>query len=207
MSQAEDVVHGHLCACRAQRVGNGAFYVMGDNGTEAHTLQSCRRTMRVDRIGDTSLDIRFEPLAAIAMQVVLINGVVYDRRGLAHRMRWEVEPMGKVRMTQSDKWKVGEKARPCVARYRAYHDALRALGVTIEPGDEIHFHIQMPPSWSKKKRALHDGTPHRQKPDIDNLVGGLLDGVLEEDKGIDRLGETSKSWTAKPSSIIIIRRI
>lgn len=206
MSQAEDVVHGPICACRAMRTQQTTHQLHPTGGTESHSAQSCGRRVRIDRIGDTSVNVNIESLRGMQMPVVLINGLPYEAHGPRQRMRWEVEPMGKVRMTQSDKWKVGEKARPCVKRYRAYHDALRALGVTVEPGDGIHFHIQMPPSWSKKKRALHDGTPHRQKPDIDNLIGGLLDGVLDEDKGIDRLGETSKSWTAKPSSIIIIRR-
>lgn len=121
------------------------------------------------------------------------------------RFHWVVDPVGKVRMTQSDKWKVGDKARPAVKRYRAYKDALRELGATLEPGDELHFHIQMPPSWSKKKRAAHAGQPHTQRPDLTNLVGGYEDAVLAEDKGIWCLGATSKRWTTKPSSIIIIR--
>lgn len=180
-------------------------HIMGTE-REYHARHACAQLVRINRFAETAVDLQIESLRGLQMPVVLINGLPYEAHAARQRMRWEVEPMGKVRMTQSDKWKVGAKARPCVKRYRAYHDALRALGVTVEPGDELHFHIQMPPSWSNKKRALHDGTPHRQKPDIDNLVGGLLDGVLEEDKGIDRLGETSKSWTAKPSSIIIIRR-
>src|SRR5690242_5545197 len=94
------------------------------------------------------------------------------------RFVWNVAPVGKVRMTQSDKW----KKRKCVVAYRAYHDELRELGVTLEPGDEVHFHIQMPLSWSLKKREAMHGMPHDQKPDLDNLLGGLLDGVLEEDK-------------------------
>lgn len=116
--------------------------------------------------------------------------------------RWTVEPMGKVRMSQRDKW----AKRPVVVRYRAYHDQLREMGVTLEPGDEVHFHIQMPKSWSANRQAKFDATPHRQKPDLDNLLGGLLDAVLEEDKTFWSFGATSKRWTVKPSSIIIIRR-
>jgi len=117
-------------------------------------------------------------------------------------MRWTVEPMGKVRQNRSDVW----KKRPCVVRYRAYHDQLREMGVTLEPGDEVHFHLTMPASWSAKRRAAHDGAPHQQKPDLDNLLGGLLDGVMQEDKTFWSFGPTSKRWTTKPSSITIIRR-
>lgn len=34
-------------------------------------------------------------------------------------------PIGKPRMTQRDKWRVGPKARPCVQRYRDWADAIR----------------------------------------------------------------------------------
>lgn len=204
MSQAEDVVHGRICACHTMRTDT-TTHVMNPLGAESHAPLFCTRRVHINALANT-VDIHIESLRGLNLPVVFVNGLPFDARAPTKRMAWTVEPMGKVRMTQSDKWKVGAKARPCVKRYRLYHDLLRALGVTVEPGDELHFHIRMPPSWSKKKRALHDGAPHKQKPDIDNLVGGLLDGVLEEDKGIDRLGATSKRWTSKSSSIIIIRR-
>jgi hypothetical protein len=117
------------------------------------------------------------------------------------RFVYRITPIGKVRMSQRDKW----AKRPCVLRYRAYHDRLRELGATLEPGDGLHFRITMPPSWSAKKRAAYDGQPHTQKPDLTNLMGGYEDGVLEEDKGIWCLGATSKRWTAGESHIIIVR--
>lgn len=115
--------------------------------------------------------------------------------------QWYVEPMGKVRMSQRDKW----AKRPVVVRYRAYHDRLRELGVTLEPGDGVHFYIQVPQSWSMKKKHEHDLRPHQQKPDLDNLLGGLLDAVLPEDKTFWSFGRTSKRWTIGPSCIIITR--
>jgi Holliday junction resolvase RusA-like endonuclease len=36
----------------------------------------------------------------------------------------------------------------------------------------------MPASWSVKKRDKFRGTPHRQKPDLDNLTKALLDAAL-----------------------------
>ncbi len=124
------------------------------------------------------------------------------REGPPHAWQWLVEPMGKVRMSQRDKW----AKRPVVVRYRAYHDRLRELGVTLVPGDEVHFHISCPESWSEKKRAARNREPHQQKPDLDNLLGGLLDAVLEEDKTFWSFGPTSKRWTSGPSCIIVIRR-
>lgn len=120
-------------------------------------------------------------------------------------LRFDIAPMGKVRMTQSDKWKVGEKARPCVKRYRAYHDALRAAGATLQDGDAVYFYLEMPKSWSAKKRAEMKGQPHRQKPDLDNLLGGLMDGVMDEDKALAHIGNVKKLWH-DTAAIIILRR-
>lgn len=39
------------------------------------------------------------------------------------------------------------------------------------------FQMPVPPSWSKRKKASHIGTPHRQKPDIDNLIKAFLDTI------------------------------
>lgn len=37
--------------------------------------------------------------------------------------------------------------------------------------------FQPPQSWSPKKRAAHMGTPHIQKPDIDNIGKAICDGM------------------------------
>ena len=37
----------------------------------------------------------------------------------------------------------------------------------------------MPPSWSKKKRAALDGQHHTQKPDADNVLKVIKDGLNE----------------------------
>lgn len=81
-------------------------------------------------------------------------------------------------MTQSDKW----KKRKCVVRYREYKDQLRVSGLTVtETGCRLIFIIPMPKSWSKKKRAAMDGQPHLPRPDTDNLLKGLWDGLYGED--------------------------
>lgn len=46
------------------------------------------------------------------------------------------------------------------------------------------------------------GQPHEQKPDIDNLVKGLLDALLKEDKGVHTI-IASKSW-AEHGSITVL---
>ena len=81
-------------------------------------------------------------------------------------------------MTQRDKW----KQRPAVLKYFAYRDFIRLRAGTWSPGGQVWivFFVPMPPSWSKKKRAELAGTPHRQRPDLDNYLKGFLD-CWEED--------------------------
>jgi len=90
------------------------------------------------------------------------------------RKIYKITPTPKPRQTQSDKWRL----RPCVARYRAFADEVRALQIKIpEQGASICFVIPMPKSWSKKKRDSMIGKPHQQKPDVKNLLGALEDAV------------------------------
>lgn len=91
-----------------------------------------------------------------------------------------VTPIAKPRMTQSDKW----KQRPAVMKYRDYKDKLRESGVVATETMWLVFAIPMPQSWSLKKKAAHMSQPHRQKPDIDNLVKGFLDALLVEDEAV-----------------------
>ena len=63
-----------------------------------------------------------------------------------------------------------------------------------EEGAHITFYIQMPTSWSKKKKALYLGTYHKQKPDIDNLGKAIFDSVLKDDSGISDIRMT-KRWS------------
>ncbi|MDG5498947.1 RusA family crossover junction endodeoxyribonuclease [Marinobacter sp. BGYM27] len=86
--------------------------------------------------------------------------------------------MAKPRMTRADKF----KQRTVVLRYRAYKDELRLRRVKVPEGaTHITFVLPMPASWSKKKRETMLGTPHQQRPDVDNLHKGLLDAVFKED--------------------------
>lgn len=102
---------------------------------------------------------------------------------------YNIDPCSAPRMTQSDKW----KKRPCVVKYFAYRDELKRLGVEIPENSLIRFWIPMPPSWSKKKKEDHVSKPHRAKPDIDNLIKGVLDGIYEEDKTVWKIS-AEKVW-------------
>ena len=109
--------------------------------------------------------------------------------------RFLITPVPKPRQTQADKW----KKRPAVMRYRAFADEAR-LKIKTLPAQPIHvvFVLPMPPSWSVRKRVLHNYQPHLQKPDVDNLAKALFDALLPD--GDEKLYDVriSKLWGRKP---------
>ena len=109
-----------------------------------------------------------------------------------------VAPCSKPRMTRADKW----KKRQCVTKFFAFRDAIKLSSIhniALESFD-IEFYIQMPKSWSKKKKELHNGSPHKQRPDLDNYIKAWCDSVFEEDSVVWRF-KASKRWTDKPGHI------
>ena len=109
-----------------------------------------------------------------------------------------VAPCSKPRMTRADKW----KKRPSVVKFFAFRDAVKQSSVhniALESFD-IEFYIQMPKSWSKKKKAKMNGEPHQQRPDLDNYIKAWCDSVFEEDSVVWRF-KASKRWTNKPGHI------
>jgi Holliday junction resolvase RusA-like endonuclease len=52
----------------------------------------------------------------------------------------------------------------------------------------------MPKSWSGRKYSEMLGKPHKQKPDIDNFVKGLMDAMLIDDAGVHTIFAT-KIWS------------
>jgi Holliday junction resolvase RusA-like endonuclease len=111
---------------------------------------------------------------------------------------YDIDPVAKPRMTKSDRW----KKRPATAKYWAFKDKVRQLGIKYDNGYSITFVIPMPKSWSKKKKESMCRKPHQQKPDADNLVKALLDAIFDEDKHIWHLGEIKKIWGGKGAIII-----
>lgn len=102
-------------------------------------------------------------------------------------------------MTQRDKW----MKRPSVLKYHAFKDHCRLLNVTLpEDGYKVIFKIPMPKSWSKKKRAEMIAQPHRQKPDLDNLVKALNDSVHQDDSHVWNI-HAMKEWSEIPMMIIV----
>jgi Holliday junction resolvase RusA-like endonuclease len=92
--------------------------------------------------------------------------------------------MGKVRMSKADRW----RKRPCVMKYWEFKDRLvaQAREQKFELGNILHmeFIIEMPKSWSKKKREAMLMKPHQNKPDIDNICKSVLDCLLDNDSTV-----------------------
>lgn len=104
-------------------------------------------------------------------------------------MFYPIKPIGKPRMTRADSW----KKRPCVLRYWAFKEQVKDSGLVLSDTCKIIFHVQMPPSWSKKRREEFSGKPHQQKPDIDNMLKALFDALYADDAHIWRV-DAEKRW-------------
>ena len=113
-------------------------------------------------------------------------------------LEYLIDPCPKPRMTRSDKW----KKRPEVLRYFAFCDEVRLRKISIPSfGAHVVFIIEMSPSWSQKKQREFDGKPHQNKPDLDNMLKGLLDAVYDEDCTVWQIS-CEKRW-GKVGKIVI----
>jgi Holliday junction resolvase RusA-like endonuclease len=117
----------------------------------------------------------------------------------------KITPIPKPRMTASDRW----SHRKIVDRYFAFKDQISTYCTlhNFKLGDKykVEFMLVMPKSWSEKKRKLYDGKPHKQKPDLDNLLKALNDSLREEDESIHHI-EASKVWWSEGKIIIYNKR-
>jgi Holliday junction resolvase RusA-like endonuclease len=109
-------------------------------------------------------------------------------------LRLDVEPIGKPRMTQRDKW----MKRPPVVRYHLYCQHLALLcnecNYKVEETLSLTFVLTMPKSWSNKKRLSMDGKPHQSKPDLDNLIKAFKDALCEDDSFVHTYEKITKVW-------------
>ena len=84
------------------------------------------------------------------------------------------------------------KARPRVTEngtympkaYQKQVDALRWAFGSV-PSGLVHVSVtavrQVPKSWSKAKQAAAHGSYAKPKPDVDNIVGAVMDALFEDD--------------------------
>lgn len=109
--------------------------------------------------------------------------------------------VAKPRMTRSDKW----KKRPATTNYWRFKDDLifltRKAGYELSKKLFVVFLVQMPESWSEKKKKLMDGTRHEPKPDADNFCKSVMDCLKPSDDSMITPICGHKKW-ARNSGII-----
>jgi len=127
---------------------------------------------------------------------------------------FDIIPIGKPRMTQSDKWKTNpdhpdpnKRKREVIVRYHAWQDILRyqaeQVGFELKIPYEAVYFMPMPKSWSKKKKEKHIGMPHKNKSDIDNISKGIFDTLHSKDQEI--WSEDVKKIWAYNGSIVVFQ--
>ena len=57
----------------------------------------------------------------------------------------------------------------------------------------VEFVMPMPQSWSNRQKKQMNGKPHKQTPDLSNLLKSLEDALRKEDKEIWDV-HASKRW-------------
>ena len=88
-----------------------------------------------------------------------------------------VQPIPYARMTRFSKWNKQSKK---YTQYKQYIQLMvKKEKFELSNRLSINFYIPMAKSWTKKKRFQMAYEPHQQKPDLDNLVKGLLDSLFQ----------------------------
>ena len=113
-----------------------------------------------------------------------------------------IDIMAKPRMTRRDKF---PPPRPCVKKYWKFKDELIACaekeGFVL--GDKVYmeFHLPMPKSWSKKKKAQMSGEFHMSKPDLDNMIKSVGDCLKKDDQTIHEI--IAKKFCSEESTLVL----
>ena len=110
-------------------------------------------------------------------------------------------PVPAPRMVRSDKY----RKRPSVMRYFAFRNELvlqaNLQKYIFQSPLIIKFYIQMPFSWSVKKRSRLENTLHTSKPDLDNLIKSFMDGLSSSDQNISII-HAAKYWSSSNKIIV-----
>jgi len=113
-------------------------------------------------------------------------------------MKFQINPFPAVRVN----WK-GGRFMPRAIKYHNNIQQLRSMILNpleimqslIKWNYRLEFIIEMPKSWSKKKKKEMEWQPHRQTPDIDNLFKAFTDTVFyKQDNYNDKEIYTIKAY-------------
>lgn len=125
---------------------------------------------------------------------------------------FDIVPMGAVRMTKSDTWKLNpnhtdpyKRQRPAVTKYFAFKTllTLQANQMEYKLGrwlDAVYL-VPMPNSWSKKKKEKMNRLPCETKPDTDNITKAIKDTLKNNDADV-WWEKAEKRWSYNGSIII-----
>lgn len=119
--------------------------------------------------------------------------------------------------------KPGAKQRPRMTRTghvytpkatRSFEDVVRQIAAVNVPEPytgAVRVHItamfDIPASWSKKKQAESLNQPHTQRPDLDNIVKAVTDGlnrIAYIDDGQIAVCCASKWWVQNGEACVIV---
>lgn len=97
-------------------------------------------------------------------------------------MRYKINPFPAVRVNWKN-WRFTDRAKEYHSkmehlRLLVWWDKEKIIKALISWKYYIKFNIEMPKSWSKKKKEEMEGQPHRQTPDIDNLIKSVFDTIF-----------------------------
>jgi Holliday junction resolvase RusA-like endonuclease len=97
-----------------------------------------------------------------------------------------------------------------------YRNTIQALATGKQPlRGPVRLHVScvflMPVSWSKSRRHKHDGQPHAQKPDADNVAKAVMDGLTASriwpDDDVVAVLLVEKVWGDKPLTTILVSEL
>jgi Holliday junction resolvase RusA-like endonuclease len=136
------------------------------------------------------------------------RNLVRKAEPLAPAFTIEGDPVGAPRMTRRDHWLkrpvvVAYFAWCAVARRAASGDQLAKLA-SVPRRVALTAFFAMPAGWSAKRRRESAGTPHRVKPDADNVSKALMDALFDQDQAVSDL-QVLKRWDDGAGPRLVVR--
>jgi Holliday junction resolvase RusA-like endonuclease len=101
--------------------------------------------------------------------------------------RYPIAPMAKPRP------RVTRNVTYMPGKYMKWKADIAKLRIELPDAFSVRFFFAMPKSWSKSAKTAYRYEPHQQRPDLDNVLGGLMDACLKNDSSVYEV-QASKWW-------------
>jgi Holliday junction resolvase RusA-like endonuclease len=110
------------------------------------------------------------------------------------------------------------KARPRVtsrgtfmpAAYRRNKEVLAVLFGPVSVTGPVYLGVvaefRIPKSWNKARKESMAGKPHTSRPDVDNIVGAVMDSLFDDDSHVAEIS-CRKLWGDGDRLIITLREL